>query len=193
LTIPMIGPDVRGLEKAAFVHPTACLYGAVELCDDVSVWCNVVVRAESSHVRIGARTNLQDFAMVHVGSGPTLVGADCSITHHVTIHGCQIGEACLIGINAVIMDDAVIGAGSIVAGGAFVKEGTVIPPNSIVMGAPAEVRRSRDSSLANRMNAFMYVENGKAYARGDFRVWSSETFRTASARERERLMAGIVE
>ena len=193
MTIPMIGPDVKGLERAAMVHPTACLYGDVDLGQDVSVWCNVVVRAESAFVRIGARTNLQDFVMVHVGTGPTLVGEDCSITHHVTIHGCEIGDACLIGINAVIMDNAVIGAGSIVAGGAFVKEGTVIPPNSIVMGAPAGVKRTRDSSIPNRMNAFMYVENAKGYARGDFRVWSGEAFRAASQRQRERLMAGVAE
>ena len=187
---PRIGPGVR-LEKAAFVHPTACLYGDVVLGQDVSVWCNVVVRAEQDRVVIGARSNLQDFVMVHIG-GPTLVGEDCSITHHVTLHGCTIGDACLIGINATIMDGAVIGAGSIVAGGAFVKEGTVIPPNSVVMGAPASVKRERNNSVANRMNAFFYAENGKGYARGDFRVWSDPAFLAAAKRERERLLAGAV-
>jgi carbonic anhydrase/acetyltransferase-like protein (isoleucine patch superfamily) len=188
---PRIGPGID-LSRAAFVHPTACLYGDVILAQDVSVWCNVVIRAEQDHVAIGARSNLQDFVMVHV-SGPTIVGEDCSITHHVTLHGCRIGDACLIGIGATIMDGAQVGAGSIVAGGAFVKEGTVIPPNSIVMGAPAEVKRERNNAVANRMNAFFYAENAKGYARGDFRVWSSDTFKAAAAREQERLLAGMAE
>lgn len=188
---PRISPGID-LSRAAFVHPTACLYGDVTLARDVSIWCNVVIRAEQDRVVIGARSNLQDFVMVHIG-GPTIVGEDCSITHHVTLHGCVIGDACLIGIGATIMDGAVIGAGSIVAGGAFVKEGTVIPPNSIVMGAPAQVKRERNNAVANRMNAFFYAENAKGYSRGDFRVWSSDAFKAAAIQERERLLAGMAE
>jgi carbonic anhydrase/acetyltransferase-like protein (isoleucine patch superfamily) len=190
LDCPRISPGID-LSRAAFVHPTACLYGDVEIGQDASIWCNVVVRAEQDRVVIGPRTNIQDFVMIHI-AGPTLIGEDCSITHHVTLHGCRIGDACLIGIGATIMDGSVIGAGSIVAGGAFVKEGTIIPPNSIVMGAPASVKRERDNSVANRMNAFFYAENARGYARGDFRVWSSEAFKAAAARERDRLIAGAV-
>lgn len=186
---PFLGPDVRDL-GAAYIDPSARLFGAVEIAQGASVWCNVVVRAESQHVAIGPGTNIQDFVMIHVGAGtPTVVGADCSITHHVTLHGCEIGEACLIGIGATIMDGCVIGAGSIVAGGSFLKEGTVIAPNSIVMGSPGTVTKTRDNTMANRMNAFLYRRNAEAYAMGDYRLWSKESFRVEMAAERERLMS----
>lgn len=186
---PFLGPDVDDL-GAAWIDPSARIFGAVEIAPKASIWCNVVVRAESQRVAIGPRTNIQDFVMVHVGAGtPTIVGADCSITHHVTLHGCDIGEACLIGIGATIMDGCVIGAGSIVAGGTFLKEGTVIPPNSIVMGSPGAVTKTRDNSVANRVNAFLYWRNAQAYAQGDYRLWSKESFRAEMAAERARLLA----
>jgi len=148
------------------------------------------VRAESQRVVIGRRANIQDFVMIHVGAGtPTMVGANCSITHHVTLHGCDIGDDCLIGIGATIMDGCVVGAGSIVAGGTFLKEGTIIPPNSIVMGSPGAVTKSRDNTLANRMNGFLYWRNAQAYAQGDYRLWSKESFREEMMAERARLMA----
>lgn len=188
---PFLGPDVKDL-GAAWIDPSARLYGAVEIHPGASVWCNVVVRAESDRVVIGPRANIQDFVMIHVGAGTgTFVGADCSITHHVTLHGCEIGESCLIGIGATIMDGCRIGAGSIVAGGAFLKEGTEIPPSSIVMGSPGAVTRTRDNTLANRLNAFLYRRNAEAYATGDYRLWSTEGFRAEMAAERARLAAEV--
>ena len=111
-----IGAEVV-LDAPALVHETAYLYGKVYVGPGASIWPNVVTRAEMHEIRIGARTNIQDFVMIHVGSfTPTIVGEDCSITHHVTLHGCEIGDRCLIGINATIMDGAKIGENSIVAG-----------------------------------------------------------------------------
>jgi carbonic anhydrase/acetyltransferase-like protein (isoleucine patch superfamily) len=182
MTIPRIGGDVR-IDPTAFVHPTACIYGDVEIGPEASLWCNVVIRAEVDRVVIGPRTNVQDFVMIHIGAGTgTVVGADCSITHHVTLHGCTIGDAVLVGIGATVMDGCVIGANSIVAGHAFLKEGTVIPPNSIVMGAPASVTKTRDMSGPNRINAYFYARNARAYLDGDFRVWSREDFKADVAR-----------
>jgi acetyltransferase-like isoleucine patch superfamily enzyme len=186
---PFLGPDVRDL-GAAYIDPSARIFGDVEIQAEASIWCNVVVRAESDRVVIGPRANIQDFVMIHVGSGTgTFVGADCSITHHVTLHGCTIGQACLIGIGATIMDGCQIGDGSIVAGGTFLKEGTIIPPNSIVMGAPGAVTKTRDNTVANRLNAFLYVKNAQGYAVGDFRVWSKAAFRAEMAAERDRLLS----
>lgn len=182
------GRDFRGhagvvVHDDAFVHPSAQMYGDVRIAAHASVWPNVVMRAEALHIEIGEGANIQDFVMVHIGyASPTIVGPWCSITHHVTIHGCAIGADCLIGINATIMDGAVIGENSIVAGHAFVKEGAVIPPNSIVMGQPASVVRERNSKRANRMNGVLYKMNAEAYASGDFRVWSRpENFTAANA------------
>lgn len=183
------GPDVK-LYNPAFIHPTALLYGDVTLRDGASVWPNVVMRAEMYRIDIGPNTNVQDFVMVHVGNGAdTIVGANCSITHHVTLHGCTIGDNCLIGIGATVMDGCVIGENSIVAGGAFLKEGTVVPANSIVMGAPAKVTKTRNNAMANALNAFLYRRNAESYAKGEHRIWSSPAFRDEMAAEMTRLKA----
>lgn len=159
------------------------VYGRVTIAPHASLWPNCVIRAETQEVRVGRYSNLQDFVMVHVGYGhPTCIGDFCSVAHHATVHGCRIGDACLIGIGAVVMDGAVIGAGSIVAGGAVVGEGRAFPAGSIVAGVPARQIGERDSTRANRMNAWLYHRNAEAYARGDQRAWDGpefEAWRTA--------------
>jgi carbonic anhydrase/acetyltransferase-like protein (isoleucine patch superfamily) len=151
------------------------------------LWHNAVIRSECQEISVGRITNLQDFVMIHVGfDDPTRIGDFCSITHHATIHGCTIGDACLVGINTVIMDGAVIGAGSIVAGGAMVTEGKVFPPHSIIAGVPAKVIGERDSTRANRMNAWVYNYNAQAYRRGEHRAWDGpeyEAWRAAKQAE----------
>jgi len=170
------GPLVT-LDRPAFIHDTALLYGQIEIGPDVSIWPHVVMRAEMAGIEIGEGSNIQDFTMIHVGSQTgTKIGRFCSITHHCTIHGASIGDHCLIGINATLMDGVVVGENSIVAGGALLKEGTVIPPNSVVMGMPGKVTRTRNSAAANKLNAWIYIQNGHAYARGDHRVWSGTAF-----------------
>jgi carbonic anhydrase/acetyltransferase-like protein (isoleucine patch superfamily) len=142
-----------------------------------SLWHNVVARAECEEIRIGRMTNIQDFVMIHVGyDWPTRIGDFCSITHHATVHGCTLGDAVLVGINAVIMDGAVIGAGSIVAGGAMVTEGSEFPENSIIAGVPARQIGERDNARANRMNAWLYHRNAEFYRRGEHDAWEGEEF-----------------
>ncbi|MEE4301438.1 MAG: gamma carbonic anhydrase family protein, partial [Pseudomonadales bacterium] len=148
-------------------------------------WPLVVMRSELHEIRIGARTNIQDHVMIHVGSStPTIVGADCSITHHVTLHGCEIGDACLVGINATIMDGARIGAGSIVAGHAIVSEGVEFPPHSIIAGVPARRVAERDCSAANRANARFYQAIARRYARGEDRLDEAAMAELRAASER---------
>ncbi len=94
------------------------------------------------------------------------------------MHGCTIEDDCLIGINAVVMDGAVIGRGSIVAGGAMIKEGDVFSPGSIIGGVPAKKIAERDCSRANRLNAWQYHWNARAYKRGEHRAWTGPDFET---------------
>ena len=165
------------VHPSAWVAPSAQLFGAVAVADGASVWHNAVLRAECQAIRIGRLSNVQDFVMIHVAyDRPTVVGAFCSITHHATLHGCVVEDACLIGINATVMDGAVIGRGSIVAGGAFVKEGTLVPPGSIVAGVPAKVVRARDSTRENRLNAWLYHRNADHYRRGLHRAWDGTEY-----------------
>jgi carbonic anhydrase/acetyltransferase-like protein (isoleucine patch superfamily) len=181
------GPEVR-VHPGAYVHPSAQVYGRVEIDEEASLWCNVVVRAEMHRVRIGRRTNLQDFVMVHVGyTAPTVIGENCSITHHSTLHGCTLGDNVLVGIGATVMDGCTIGDNVIVGGHAFLKENTVVPPNSIVMGAPAEVKKTRDNRAANALNAFLYLRNAQAYLAQDHRLWERTDFRAEIEAEMRRL------
>jgi len=185
------GRDVT-VDADAFVHPTAQIYGKVRVAAGASIWPNVVVRAESQEVVIGARTNVQDFVMIHVGAGTgTIIGEDCSITHHCTLHGCRIGDRVLVGIGSTVMDGCEVGDNTIIAGHAFLKEGTVVPPNSIVMGAPGKAVKVRANAVANAFNAWMYLKNAEAYARGEHRLWSTPEF-AAAAREEQARLAGLL-
>ncbi len=158
------------------------------------MWLNVVMRAEIHEIKIGVMSNIQDFVMIHTSyDGPTIVGDNCSITHHVTLHGCFVEDDCLIGIGATIMDGARIGAGSIVAGGTFVPEGREYPPHSIIMGSPGEVRRTHDSRVANRLNAHVYRRNAEAYTRGDHRSWHGAEFNKWMADTRNQLIDEVAD
>ena len=166
---------------AAYIDPAARIYGNVTIGEGSSLWPYAVIRAEGFSVRIGRCTNLQDHVMVHVGyHAPTIVGDHCSITHRAVLHGCTIGDNCLIGIGATIMEGAVVGENSIVAGHSYVADNTVIPPNSIVMGTPARVVRTHNGFIANRVNAMLYHRNALAYARGDHRAWDGPEYEALS-------------
>ncbi len=183
------GPDVA-FDEPAFIHPSVQIYGKVRVGREASIWPNTVIRAENYEVVIGEMTNIQDFVMIHVGGRTgTYVGANCSITHHVTLHGCRIGDNCLIGINATLMDNSTIGDNCIVGAGAVLTGDTKIPDNSIVVGAPAKAIKTRNNYVANRWNAWMYKLNADAYREGNHRCWDGADFvRQAKDKMRE-LMA----
>lgn len=171
---------------AAYIDPTTRIFGNVDIGEAASLWPYAVLRAESHIVRIGRFTNLQDHVIVHVGfhSG-TIVGDYCSITHRAVLHGCTIGDNCLIGIGATIMEGAVIGENCIVAGHSFVADNTRIPPNCVVMGTPAKVVRTANNFVANRVNALLYHRNALAYARGDHRAWDGPDYEAERRRWNE--------
>ena len=159
------------IDETAWIHESALLFGNISVGRESSIWPHAVMRAEMFHIKIGERSNIQDFVMVHVGATtPTIIGDDCSITHHATLHGCKLGDKCLVGINSTIMDGAVIGNNCIVAGHSIVTEGSSFPDNSIIAGSPAKLLKSRNSGVANKMNAAFYVLNAKNYRHGIHRV-----------------------
>lgn len=168
--MPRYGPLVR-IDPTAWVHDTALLYGKISLAARASIWPHAVIRSELHEVVIGEGSNIQDFAMIHVGyETPTIIGRMCSVAHHATVHGATLGDNVLIGINATIMDGAVIGANSIVAGQSIVREGSEFPENSIIAGSPARVIAQRDNAAANIQNAEFYMRNAQAYAAGIHRM-----------------------
>jgi len=169
--------QMQAIDESAWIAPSAQIFGRVAIGPGASIWHNAVLRAECQEIRIGRLTNVQDFAMVHVGyDAATIVGDFCSITHHATVHGCTLGDAVLVGVGAVIMDGAVIGAGSIVAGGAVVPEGRRFEPGSVIAGVPAKAIAMRDSARANRLNAWLYHRNAEFYREGRHRAWEGPEF-----------------
>ncbi len=135
---------VPRIPDSCYIDPSAQIIGDVVLGEQASVWMNAVVRGDVHSIRIGARSNVQDCAVLHGMRHlyPVYVGDGVSIGHNATVHGCTIGDDCLIGIGARVLNDSRIGEGSIVAAGAVVPEGMVVPPRSLVMGLPAKVRRA---------------------------------------------------
>lgn len=175
------------VHESAWIAESAELYGRITVGPDASIWPKCVIRAECLEARIGRMTNLQDFVMIHVGyDEPTRIGDFCSVTHHATVHGATVEDECLIGVAATVMNGAVIGRGSIVAPGAVVTEGTVIPPDSIAAGVPARVIKTRPCGRENRLNAWAYHRNARAYRQGDHRAWDGPAFKAWwEAKQRE--------
>ncbi|OFW01326.1 MAG: gamma carbonic anhydrase family protein [Acidobacteria bacterium RIFCSPLOWO2_02_FULL_68_18] len=157
------------VDPSAFVDSSAQVIGDVHVGAESSIWMNAVVRGDVNYVRIGARTNVQDLALVHVVSNthPTLIGDAVTVGHGAMVHGCAIEDRCLIGMGAILLSGCRIGAGSIVAAGALVPEGMVVPPGSMVMGMPATVRRPLTAEEA--ASILWYADNYARY-RLDFRA-----------------------
>jgi carbonic anhydrase/acetyltransferase-like protein (isoleucine patch superfamily) len=148
--------------QSAYIDLSAQVIGDVEIGERSSVWCNTTIRGDVNRVSIGAETNVQDGAVLHgeLDLYPVVLGDRVTIGHMATIHGCVIEDDCLIGIGAIVLNGARVGHGSVVAAGALVPEGMEIPPDSMVMGVPAKVRRSITEEERAR-----FRENGERYVR----------------------------
>jgi carbonic anhydrase/acetyltransferase-like protein (isoleucine patch superfamily) len=145
--------------------------GQVTLGEESSVWYHAVVRGDMAPIVIGARSNIQDGTVVHVDEGiPCTVGARVGVGHRVILHGCTVGDDCLIAMGSVLLNGVKIGAGSVVAAGAVVPEGMEVPPRSLVMGVPGRIVRQVDGILAERISATWkhYVEEARAHRSGRF-------------------------
>jgi carbonic anhydrase/acetyltransferase-like protein (isoleucine patch superfamily) len=166
LVLPYQGVSPR-LGRDVFVAPNATLIGDVELGDEASVWFSAVLRADIGPIRIGARTNVQDGACVHLTEAisKTTVGADVTIGHGAILHGCTVEDGCLIGMGSIILDNAVIGAGSVIAAGALVPPRMVVPPRSLVKGSPAKVIRevTPEEGRLGIDGAVHYLENARRF------------------------------
>jgi carbonic anhydrase/acetyltransferase-like protein (isoleucine patch superfamily) len=154
-------------EGRCWIAPGAHVIGRVHLGEDASVWFNAVIRGDNEPIRIEARTNIQDGAVLHTDEGaPLTIGADCTIGHGAILHGATIGAGCLVGMGAVVLNRAVIGEGCLVGARALVTEGKVFPDGSLILGSPAKAVRQLDAAerLALLAAATHYVENWRRFA-----------------------------
>lgn len=159
------------LGRGVFVAGTAVVIGDVHLDDHVSVWPMAVIRGDVHFIRIGAKTNVQDGALLHVTyrKHPLVVGGGVIVAHAVVLHGCTVADHVLLGIGCRVLDGAAIGEGSVVAAGAVVREGMQVPPRSLVAGVPAVVKRPvTDREYAEILeNPDRYAQYVKSYASSD--------------------------
>ncbi len=152
------------IHSSAWVHPSAVIIGNVHLGEEVNVWCNAVLRGVGMVITVGRGSNIQDCVVLHGDIGNNVhIGEQVSLGHGAVIHGCTIEDNCVIGMNATVLDHAVVGAGSIVGAGAVVPAGMIIPPGSLVVGMPAQVKKSLGESAvaANIKNAKDYCAFAK--------------------------------
>lgn len=151
---------------STLIFPGAVVVGDVTLGEDCSIWYNAVLRADEDAITVGDGTNIQDNAVLHVTAGlPLTIGQGVTVGHGAILHSCAIGDHSLIGMGATVLDGAVIGEGCLVAAGAVVTPRTVIPDGSMVMGAPAKVKRplTEEEKADIRHNAQVYVDLKEDY------------------------------
>ena len=152
---------------SAFIEDTAAVIGDVVIGSESSVWFHAVIRGDVHFIRIGHRTNIQDLSMLHVthDTHPLILGDDVTIGHHVVLHGCMLQNRILVGMGAIVMDGAVIEEDCVIGAGALVTERTHIPPKSLVLGAPAKVKRplTEDELAWIRNSARNYIRYARQY------------------------------
>lgn len=148
------------IHQSAFVAWNAEVEGEVELAEGASVWYGATLRADIAAIRIGARSNVQDGAVVHVAAGVDCVlGDEVTVGHGAVVHACVVGDRCLVGMGAIILDGAEIGEESIVGAGALVTQGKKFPPRSMILGSPAKAVRELTPDEVSGLS-----EHAKAYA-----------------------------
>ncbi|HET9049798.1 MAG TPA: gamma carbonic anhydrase family protein [Chiayiivirga sp.] len=138
------------LGERVYIDPAACVIGDVGLGDDVSIWPGAVLRGDVNFIRIGARSSIQDGSVVHVthdgpftrpGGFPTVIGSDVTVGHKVLLHGCTIGNFCLIGMGAIVLDGVVVEDFGFVGAGALVPSGKIVASGELWVGNPARCVR----------------------------------------------------
>jgi len=155
------------LGERVFVAPSAHLTGDLEAGDDCSFWFGVAARGDVNTIRIGARTNVQDGAVLHVthDTHPLAIGDEVTIGHAATVHGCTLHDRCLVGIGATVLDGAVVESGAQIGAAALVPPGMRVPAGTLALGVPARVARplsDRERATIGEIAA-RYVELKRSY------------------------------
>ncbi len=155
---PSLHPD-------AWVASSAVVIGDVQLAAGASLWPTAVARGDVCPIVVGPGSNVQDGAILHGDPDqPVMIGADVTIGHRAVIHGATLEDGCLIGIGAIVLNGVTVGAGALVAAGSVVTRD--VPPRSLVMGAPAQVKRELSAEVVaeQRQHARRYQQLAQAHA-----------------------------
>ena len=166
LAIYQLGDDAPRIAPTAWVADSAQVMGRVSLGEGASVWYGAVLRGDNEWITIGARSNVQEAAVMHTDMGsPLTVGEEVTVGHQAMLHGCTVGDGSLIGIQSVVLNGAKIGRNCLVGAGAIVTEGKEFPDNSLILGSPAKaVRELTPEQLARiKLGALHYVEKARLH------------------------------
>ena len=149
-----------------FIAPNAAVIGDVTLHEKVSVWFSCVLRGDAERLEVGEGSNIQDGTVMHADPGdPLVIGRNVTVGHNAMLHGCQIGDGTLVGINAVVLNGAKVGKGCLIGANALVTEGMEVPDGSLVLGSPGKIKTtlSAEQQQGLMINAQHYVSNAARY------------------------------
>jgi carbonic anhydrase/acetyltransferase-like protein (isoleucine patch superfamily) len=170
--IYQLGDRTPTLPEEYYVADSARVIGDVTLHHQASIWFGTVLRGDIEPIVVGERSNIQDNSVAHTSHGlPVVIGRDVTVGHHVTLHGCTIGNNCLIGMGAILLDGSKIGDNCLIGAGALVKQGQEIPAGSMAVGSPARVvRQLSPEEIGNiHKSAKHYVGYYREYLNGTLR------------------------
>ncbi len=160
---PKVAPD-------AFIAPSAAVIGDVEVGSETGIWFHCLVRGDMNFIRIGARTNIQDGAIIHVDTGEfaTVIGDDVTVGHNAVIHACTLRNRAFVGISATVLDGAVIEEGGMLGAGGLLTPGKIIGRNELWLGSPAKLVRvmSEEERRKFDRNAVVYCELAARFRKG---------------------------
>jgi carbonic anhydrase/acetyltransferase-like protein (isoleucine patch superfamily) len=173
MAIYRFGEDHPNIAPDAWVADSATVLGRVTLGRESSVWYGAVVRGDNDRIAIGARTSIQDGAVLHTDDGiELLVGDGVTVGHQVMLHGCSVGDGSLIGIQTVVLNGARIGRDCLVGAKSLITEGKEFPDGALIMGSPAKVVRMLSAEQIERLrfSSAHYVELAKRHRLAQ-KVW----------------------
>ena len=154
MPIYSLGTLTPKIDPQSWIAPDAALMGNVEIACNVSIWWGATLRGDMDLLSIGENTNIQDGTVVHTDPGiPVVIGKNVTVGHRVILHGCTVGDLCLIGMGAILLDGVVIGNESIVGAGSVVTPGKHFPARSLIMGTPAKVVKEVTEAQVLEMQA----------------------------------------
>ena len=164
MAIYALDDDAPEIHPDAYIHPDAIIIGRAVIGPESSVWPCAVIRADDNVISIGARTSIQDGAVLHCTEEfATTIGDDCTIGHNTHLEGCTLENASLAGSGSIVLHGTVISSGALVGANAVVAGGKLIPRNAMALGVPATIREDAHSVELNLLNAHNYVERAQRY------------------------------
>jgi len=165
MAIYRLGDQVPDIHPTAYVHPLAVVIGSVTIGEDSSIWPNAVLRGDDGYIAVGARTSIQDNAVLHTTDEiPTIVGDDCIVGHLAHLEGCTIESGALVGSNSTVLHAAVVRSEAIVGANALVPGGMEVPERAMALGVPAKLRLDAvDAEAMIVAGKDSYVERGRRF------------------------------